>query len=209
MNEKIKIFLVDDHPIVRDGLKSILQTQEDFEIIGEASNGDEALQKLEILEPDILISDLEMPEKDGLSLIQILNDKKTKIKIIVFTVFDTDERIISAIKSGAKGYLLKGAGHQEIFKAIRAVQKGESILQPIIASKLIRHIKNDRDQLSEREMEVLIEMGKGKKNTAIAATLFISERTVKFHVSSILNKLDVKNRTEAVQLAIKKGIINI
>ncbi len=207
MNQKIKIFITDDHPIVRDGLISILETQEDFVIVGQASNGNEALSKLKNIESDILICDLEMPEKDGLSLIQELQKIKPSIRIIVFTVFDTDKRIITAIKSGSKGYLLKGASHQEIFNAIRVAYKGESILQPVIASKLIQHLNSDKDELSPREFEVLQEMAKGNKNKEIASTLFISERTVKFHISSIFSKLAVKNRTEAVLIATKKGII--
>ena len=205
----IKIFVADDHPVVRGGLIAVLSTQDDFEIIGEAENGKVLLKEIDLDNTDILFLDLEMPEMDGLEVIQALKTKTTSVKIIVFTVFDTDERIVSAIKAGAKGYLLKGANKEEIFNAVRIVHSGGSLLQPAVANKLFQHISNDTEALSHREMEVLKLISKGKKNSDIAQQLFISERTVKFHVSAILSKLNVKNRTEAVRLALKKGIINL
>ncbi len=209
MNERIKILIADDHPVVRDGLIAVLETQDDFEIVGEASNGNEVLEMLSKSEADILFLDLAMPEMDGVETIRALQKLGSNTKVIVFTVFDTDERIISAIKAGAKGYLLKGASRKEIFNAIRVVHSGGSLLQPSIASKLMQHISQEVDPLSSRELEVLKLLSKGLKNSKIAEELFISERTVKFHVSAILNKLDVQNRTEAVQLAVKRGIIDL
>jgi DNA-binding NarL/FixJ family response regulator len=209
MSKTIKILIADDHPVVRDGLIAVLETQDDFEIVGEASNGNEALEMLSKTEIDILFLDLAMPEKDGVEVIQDLQKLNSNTKVIVFTVFDTDERIINAVKAGAKGYLLKGASRKEIFNAIRVVYSGGSLLQPSIASKLMQHISQENDPLSQREMEVLKLLSKGLKNSEIANELFISERTVKFHVSAILNKLDVQNRTEAVQLAVKRGIIDL
>ena len=204
---KIKIFLADDHPVVRDGLKTILETQKDFEVVGEASNGKEAIRQLADLEVDILFVDLEMPEMDGLELIQQLQKNNKLVNTIVFTVFDTDERILSAIKAGAKGYLLKGASRQELFQAVRVVYAGGSLLQPLVASKLFRQISNNIERPSPRELEVLQLLAKGLTNKAIAQSLFITERTVKFHVSSILSKLDANNRTEAVKIALEKGFI--
>jgi len=209
LSNKINIFLADDHPIVRDGLKSILETQDDFQIVGEAGNGKEAVEQLIANPTDILMLDLGMPVMDGIEVIQTLQIKKNPTKIIVFTVFDTDERIISAIKAGAKGYLLKGASHEEIFNAVRLVNRGESLLQPVITSKLFKHLHNDSAALTARELDVLKLLADGKKNSVIAQELFIAERTVKFHLSAIFQKLHAKNRTEAVQLALKKGIISI
>lgn len=204
---KIKIFLTDDHPVVRDGLKTILETQDDFEVIGEASNGKMAIQQLTQIAADILFLDLEMPEMDGVQVIQALQKKGISINTIVFTVFDTDERILSAIKAGAKGYLLKGASRQELFQAVRVVHAGGSLLQPLVASKLFNQISDNVERPSARELEVLQQLEKGMTNKAIAKALFITERTVKFHVSSILSKLGAGNRTEAVRIAREKGFI--
>ncbi len=205
--EKIKIFVADDHPIVREGLIAVLETQDDFEVVGEATDGEDLLQKLSPISADVLFLDLAMPKKDGLEVIRQLQTEGSPVKVIIFTIFDTDERIVSAIKVGAKGYLLKGARREEIFKAVRVVQSGGSLLQPVVASKLFQHISKDGDELSPRELEVLSLLAKGHKNKDIAAALFISERTVKFHVSAILGKLGVRNRTQAAQVAVKRGLI--
>jgi DNA-binding NarL/FixJ family response regulator len=207
--KQIKIFLADDHPVVRDGLKAILSTQADFEVVGEANNGQEALKLLHDLQPDLLLLDLEMPVMDGLTLIKNLPTSLANLKILVFTVFDTDERIVQAIKAGAKGYLLKGAAREELFNAIRVVHAGGSLLQANIANKLFDHISQNKAALSPRELEVLQHLSKGLTNAEIAAELFLSERTIKFHVSAILGKLEVKTRTQAVQVALKKGIISL
>lgn len=209
MTEPIKIFLADDHPIVRDGLRSVLETQEDFTIVGEANDGVETLELLKAQPVDILFLDLGMPRKDGVEVIRELQAMDIKTHIIVFTVFDTDERIVSAIRAGAKGYLLKGASREAIFQAIRVVHQGGSLLQPIVANKLFDHLQDGLEKLSPRELEVLQRLAKGDTNAYIAQTLFISERTVKFHVSAILSKLHAHNRTEAVRIAIKKGIISM
>ena len=209
MSKKIKIFVADDHPIVREGLVAVLETQADFEIVGEAADGQAVIETVVETNPDILFLDLAMPRKDGVQVIEFLQQHNSPIKVIIFTVFDTDERIITAIKAGAKGYLLKGASRQEIFNAVRVVSQGGSLLQPAIASKVFQHISQEVAALSPREMEVLKLLSKGLKNSTLAEELFISERTVKFHVSAILGKLGVKNRTEAVQLAIKRGLIDL
>lgn len=209
MQETIKIVVADDHPIVREGLVMILDLQDDFEVIGEAENGEEALNKVKNLKPDILFLDLGMPKMDGVQTIQTLTAAKLTTKVIVFTAFDSDERILSAIRAGAKGYLLKGAAKEDIFNAVRVVYNGQSLLQPEIATKLVQHMSNPIGQLSARELEVLSTLAKGTTNSEIAKQLFISERTVKFHVSSILSKLGAQNRTDAVQISIKRGLINL
>ncbi|MFK7904201.1 MAG: response regulator [Chitinophagales bacterium] len=211
MSKNITLLLADDHLIVREGLRAVIETQTDFEIVGEASNGLEAVKILNNSNPeiDVLLLDLDMPLMDGLEVIQALQKNEISTKVIVFTVFDTDERIMSSIKAGAKGYLLKGASRQEIFEAIRVVYGGGSLLQPVIASKLMQHISDGVEKPSLRELEVLKLLAKGLKNKEIAGKLFISERTVKFHVSSILSKLGAKNRTEAVQIGVKRGFVGL
>lgn len=209
MSESIKIFVADDHPVVRDGLITVLSTQDDFEVVGEAGDGKEVIEIIEGTGAEILFLDLEMPKKDGVEVIRYLQQHQIPVSTIVFTIFDTDERIINAIKAGAKGYLLKGASRQEIFNAVRVVHAGGSLLQPAVASKLFRHISKDPETLSTRELEVLKLLAKGLKNKEIAARLYISVRTVKFHVSAILSKLGVQNRTEAVRLALQRGLIHL
>lgn len=211
MSEKIRILLADDHPIVREGLRMIVEMQPDFEVVGEAANGGEAVAFLEQSgeRVDILLLDLDMPVMDGVEVIRALKESEVSTRVIVFTVFDTDERIMSAIKAGAKGYLLKGASRQEIFEAIRVVYGGGSLLQPVIASKLMQQLSDGVEKPTLRELEVLKWLAKGLKNREIAGELFVSERTVKFHVSSILNKLGAKNRTEAVQIGVKRGFVEL
>ena len=213
----IRILLADDHPIVREGLRALLETQSDFEVIAECVNGEEALRLNAALHPDMLLLDLEMPVLDGVETIRRLRQTSHVPRIIVFTAFDNDERIIHAIQSGADGYLLKEAPREEIFKAIRVTMEGGSLLQPIVASKLLRHVGRPSqqpnhmsvDELTERELEVLRLLAQGMPNKEIAAQLVISERTAKFHVSSIMGKLGATNRTEAVALAAQRGLITL
>ena len=203
----IRIFVADDHLVVREGLIALLETQPDFEVVGEAGNGQDAIRRIQTANPDILFLDLEMPGMDGVATINQLKASGISVKIIVFTVYDTDDRILNAIKAGAQGYLLKGAAREEIYQAVRIVNEGGSLLQPVIASKLFNQLSNDSEKLSAREIEVLQQVAKGLTNQEIGKKLFISERTVKFHVSSILQKLNASNRTEAVQIAVQKKMI--
>ncbi|GAC1356295.1 MAG: response regulator transcription factor [Ktedonobacteraceae bacterium] len=217
----IRIVLADDHPIVREGLRTVLETQADFEVVAEATNGEEAVQYVVRLLPDILLLDLEMPIMDGVEAIRRLRAAFVSTvlsrlpRIIVFTAFDNDERIIHAIQAGADGYLLKGAPRNDIFNAIHVTLEGGSLLQPIVASKLLHHVGQQPIQitpietLTERELEVLHLLAQGMPNKEIAGKLVISERTAKFHVSSIMGKLGASNRTEAVALAAQKGIITL
>ena len=218
-NNRIHILIVDDHPVVRDGLVAILGTQPDFEIAGEAASGEEALGIFQQRQPDVVLLDLEMPGMDGVEVIQRLREARPQVKIVVFTAFDTDERILSALQAGAKGYLLKGAPRAELFEAIRIVHKGGSLLQPVVASRLLDQIAAPEghsgsgagvaEELTPREREVLALLVKGKQNKEIAAELVIAERTVKFHISSIFGKLGAGNRTEAVTTAIQQGLVEL
>lgn len=214
--ETIRILIADDHPVVRDGLAAILSTQADFQVVGEAAKGPEVLAQVAALQPDIILLDLEMPELDGVEVLRRVRLEFPETQAIIFTAFDTDERILSAVRAGAKGYLLKGVAREEIFRAIREVKRGGSLLQPVVASKLIEHIHTSQDEperyvppLTEREMEVLRLLAQGKNNKEIAVQLVITVRTVKFHVSSILRKLNAGNRTEAVTLAAGLGLIEL
>jgi DNA-binding NarL/FixJ family response regulator len=215
MSEPIRILVADDHPIVRDGLIAILDTQPDFQVVGKASNGLETLQQIEVTSPDVLLLDLEMPELDGVETLLRLRETQSKIRTIVFTAFDTDERIVGAVQAGAQGYLLKGAPREEIFNAIRVVHVGGSLLQPVVASKLLKQVtgehrnQSDPDALTAREQHVLKLLAQGLQNKEIALELTITERTVKFYVSSILSKLGAGNRTEAVKIAVQRGLVKL
>lgn len=216
MPEQITILVADDHPIVRDGLKAILGTQFDFQVVGEAADGIELVRKALQLKPDLILMDLQMPGMDGAEALKAIHAVAPGLNAIVLTAFDTDERIIGAVQAGARGYLLKGAPRDEIFNAVRIVSQGGSLLQPAIASKVLKHISATASApaptaaiLTEREAEILALMAQGKPNKEIASALFISERTVKFHVSAILAKLDAGNRTDAVRIAAQKGLIHL
>jgi DNA-binding NarL/FixJ family response regulator len=209
----IRILIADDHPIVREGLAAVLETQPDFAIVGAAASGAEAVRQAAELRPDVILLDLELPELDGVAALRAIRAANPAARALIFTAFDTDERILAAVQAGAQGYLLKGAPREELFQAIRVIHGGGSLLQPVVAARLLRQVSGAPpalpEPLTEREMEVLRLLGRGRQNKEIASDLTISERTVKFHVSAILAKLGVGNRTEAVSRASQLGLIDL
>lgn len=213
--EVIKIVIVDDHPVVREGIGAMLKREPDFKIVGEASNGREAIEKARELSPDVMLMDLRMPEVDGVEAITRIKAEKPDIKFIILTTYSDDEYIFRGIAAGARAYLLKDAPRDELFKAIRAVSRGESLIQPVVASRLLDKLAElsrkspSVDTLSDREIEVLNLMAKGVSNKDIADRLSITQSTVKTHITSIFQKLDVTTRTEAVTTALKRGIIQL
>lgn len=215
---EIKILIVDDHEVVRDGLSVMMEREDDFTVVGEAKNGLEAVEKAESLHPDVVLMDLRMPEMDGVEAMRQIRAKQDGIQFLVLTTYDSDEYIFDAIEAGAKGYLLKDASREELFRAVRTVNRGESLIEPAVVSRVLDRLTElsqraahgpDHLALSEREVEVLQLMAKGSANKQIAGELSITESTVKTHVANIFQKLDVSHRTEAVTKAMSQGIIKL
>lgn len=208
----IRILIVDDHPIVREGLAAVLDAQEDMEVAGEATDGEAAVTKFSDLKPDIVLMDLAMPGTDGVEAIRRIRAIEQDARVVVLTAYDTDDRIFQAVQAGARGYLLKGAPRDEIFRAIREVHNGGSLLEPAIAGKLLSRVGDILrggavEQLTPRELDILTLMARGLRNKEIANQLYITERTVKFHANAIYRKLDVSSRTEAVSKALRHGLV--
>ena len=212
MGDTIRLLIADDHAIVRAGLRALIATEPGLELVAEASHGVEAVSKVHKLKPDVILLDMMMPRMDGLGAIEEIMKAQPNARILVLTSFAEDDKVFPAIKAGALGYLLKDSSPQELLQAIRNVHQGEASLHPTIARKLMRELNQPTnlppttDPLTEREVEVLRLVAQGLSNDDIAEKLVVSERTVRTHVSHILDKLHLANRTQMALYAIREGI---
>jgi DNA-binding NarL/FixJ family response regulator len=203
----IRILVVDDHPVVRQGLVGMLEEVPDLTVIGQACNGREAIEIFRQQQPDVTLMDLRMPEMDGVAAISAICAEFHQARIVVLSTYDSDEDIYRGLRAGAKGYLLKDAEPEELLAAIRTVYSGKQYIPPDVGAKLVERMMSP--QLSDREMEVLRLMAKGKTNNEISEELYIAERTVKFHINNIFSKLEVGDRTQAVIIALERGIAHL
>ena len=215
MTQDIRILIVDDHDIVREGQRALIETELGMELVGEAKNGIEAVELAERLQPDVILMDLHMPKKDGVEAITEIKGENPESRILVLTSFNEDENVYAAIKAGAMGYLLKDSSPQKILKSIRKIYQGETSIGPRIAQKLMREIQRTTDcppteePLTTREMEVIKLIAKGLSNQEIAEKLVISERTARTHITHILGKLHLANRTQAAIYALREGLADL
>jgi NarL family two-component system response regulator LiaR len=217
-DKKIKVIIADDHAVVREGTRKILDQEDDIHVLAEASNGEEAVQMAEELHPDVILMDISMPKMDGIEATKLIKEKNPNIAILILTAYDDDQFIFSLLEAGAAGYLLKNIHHHELVEAIRAVYSGESVLHPSVARKVLNRFGKTEEKsekkalvepLSDREMEVLKLVTKGYSNKEIADQLYLSIRTVQGHLGNIFNKLMVSSRTEAVVRALKEGWVTL
>ena len=207
MSETIRLLIADDHPVVRDGVAAIINQHPDLRIVAKASNGHEAIAAFEKHDPDVALVDLRMPDMDGIEVIRVIRAKKGEARIIVLTTFDAEEDVASAMRAGAKGYLLKDCPRKDLVEAIRAVHSGSTWIAPPIGSKLMERMS--RDHLTPRELEALRLLAAGKSNKEIAAALVIAEGTTKIHLNKLFQKLGVSSRTEALAEAVKRGLVRL
>jgi two-component system, NarL family, response regulator DegU len=213
MAKKIKVLAVDDHRLVREGLTNLLRIHPDIEVVGEASDGDEAVAKARSLDPDVILMDISMPGMNGITATKLIKKEMPRIKIIMLTMLDQEGYVYEAVKSGATGYLLKNTGLEDLVKAIKEVLKGGATLHAEAQAQLLKEYvfmarKNqDTYGLSDREIEVLQLLADGMSNKEIAGNLFISTQTVKTHIAHIFDKLGVSDRTEAVAAALRRGLV--
>jgi DNA-binding NarL/FixJ family response regulator len=207
---EIRLLIVDDHPVVRDGLRGMLESQPDFEVVGEAGDGSEAVQQVENLKPDIVLMDLRMPVMDGVTALGEIKANNPQVQVLVLTTYDSDADILPAIEAGAAGYLLKDSSKEELYDGIRAAARGETVLAPAVAARLVGRMRAPAEEkLSSREVEVLQLVAEGASNSEIAQQLHISQATVKSHLVNIFRKLGVSDRTAAVTMALRKGILRL
>lgn len=215
MADPIRVLIVDDHAVVRQGLKTFLRTQDDIEVVGEAADGEEAVRQASELTPDVVLMDLVMPERDGVEATKAILAANAATKVIVLTSFADDERVIAAVRAGAVGYLLKDVAPADLGDGIRAVFAGEGLLHPSVAGMLMREVaepaqqKALHDRLTDRERDVLQLLGRGMSNKEIAQELGVAEKTVKTHVSSIFQKLQLADRTQAALYAVRERLVDL
>jgi DNA-binding NarL/FixJ family response regulator len=210
--EPIRVLLVDDHAVVREGLRAFLELQEGIEVSGEAADGEEAIDAAARLRPDVILMDLVMPRLDGVTAMRSLRERAPGARVIVLTSFLDDDKLLPALRAGAAGYLLKNAEPREVVRAVRAASAGEALIDPVVAARLIETLAVDGgeeplDRLTPREREVLVLIGRGFPNKLIARELDVSEKTVKTHVGHVLAKLGVTDRTQAAVFAVRAGIV--
>jgi NarL family two-component system response regulator YdfI len=208
---EIRVLIADDHMVVREGLRAILEAAEDLTLVGEAADGAEAVEMAGELSPDVVLMDLHMPGVDGIEAIRQIKAHYPEVEIVILTTYDDDDNIVRGLRAGARGYLLKDTGRKVLFEAIRAAARGESLLPSAVIDKVVAHLAEpqpaEAKPLSDREQEVLVLLAQGAANKEIAARLYITERTVKAHVTSIFNKLGVNSRAEAVAVAMRSGLL--
>ena len=204
----IRVLIVDDHPVVRDGLRGMLSGDPELEVVGEASDGAEALAVVGTLRPDVILMDLRMPDMGGAATIRALAEKRSPAHVLVLTTYDSDSDVVPALEAGATGYLLKDAPRDELVRAIRAAARGEVVLASSVATRLVSQLRAPaQDALSDRELEVLALIAQGETNRGAAARLFISEATVKTHLIHIYEKLAVNDRAAAVAAGYERGLL--
>ena len=213
MNERIRILIVDDHPLIREGLRAILETQPDMELVGEARDGNEAVARAQALKPDVILMDLALPHMDGVEATRQIIQNDPLVRVLILSNYLDDDKVFGVLKAGAKGYLIKETNPQDLRQAVRAVYQGKSALDPAVQRKLVDQFAqtngksaSSKDNLTEREQEVLRLMAQGLTNPQIGHKLSIAEGTVRFHVSNVLKKLGLKNRTQAVLYAVHNGL---
>ncbi|MFC7547298.1 response regulator [Plantactinospora sp. GCM10030261] len=204
----IRLVIVDDHPVVRDGLRGMFTGDPDFAVVGEAGSGTEAVTVVESVRPDVVLMDLRMPGMDGVSAIRTLADRGSEARVLVLTTYDTDSDVLPAVQAGATGYLLKDTSRNELMRAVRSAAAGQATLSPSVAGKLMGQLRApEREPLSQRELEVLGLVARGRSNREAARDLFISEATVKTHLLHAYAKLGVSDRAAAVAVAFERGLL--
>jgi DNA-binding NarL/FixJ family response regulator len=210
----IRVLIVDDHAVVREGLRAFLELQDGIEVAGEAADGEEAIAAAARLRPDVVLMDLVMPRQDGLAAMRELRERVPSARVIVLTSFLDDDKLLPALRAGAAGYLLKNAQPQEVARAVRTASAGEALLDPVVAARLVETLaagddEQPLDRLTPREREVLQLIGRGFPNKRIARELAVSEKTVKTHVGHVLAKLGVTDRTQAAVVAVRAGLLDL